>query len=572
MKALQKLSPQRRFLKNDVDTNDWESLKPYFDILKNREVSSVVELEKWLRDYSELDSVLSEDLARRYILMTTDTTNTEFSNSYQHFVSQIFPNAAPESNFLNQKLIESPIKEKLDQFKYFTMLRSASTAIELFREENVSIEAELKNLESRYGNIAGQMTVEHDGEILTMQAASQILKQTDRKLRKKIYFSIQGRRLEDRKKLDELLSKMVALRHQIAVNAGFENYRDYKFKELGRYDYSPKDCYDFHKAVEEQVLPIIDELLFERKTNLGLEQLRPWDLSVDPSGGEALKPFRNVSELLSKSQEVFEHLDPQFSDCLKKMEKLGHFDLDSRLGKAPGGYNYPLEETGLPFIFMNATSSLGDLITMMHEGGHAIHSFLTKDLELSAFRHTPAEVAEVASMSMELISMEHWNLFFNNEEDLVRAKKEQFRRSISVLPWIAQVDEFQHWLYLNPKHTVAERHQQWLEINDKYKSKMVDRTETEHFAQLPWQSQLHIFEVPFYYIEYGISQLASIAIWKKYKENKTEGLSFYRKFLEMGYTRPIPEIYKAGGIEFNFSSEYVAELMGFLKSEMDKLG
>ncbi|MCH8318761.1 MAG: M3 family oligoendopeptidase, partial [Bacteroidetes bacterium] len=309
----------------------------------------------------------------------------------------------------------------------------------------------------------------------------------------------------------------------------------------------------------------------DRKKKMRVEKLRPWDLQVDKDGFPPLKPFNNTDELIEKTKQCFYRLDPFLGDCLVTMKEMGHLDLESRKGKAPGGYNYPLDEIGVPFIFMNATSTLSDLVTIVHEGGHAVHSFLTKDLELVAFKHTPSEVAELASMSMELISMDHWDLFFDNEKDLLRAKRKHLEQIIETLPWVAVIDKFQHWIYQNPGHKVDERVKKWNEIFDLFSSDVLDWQGLEHYKDYIWQKQLHLYEVPFYYIEYGIAQLGALAVWKNFKENPKKGLEKYLSALRLGYTRPIRDIYETAGIKFDFSKEYIRELIGFVKEELDEL-
>jgi oligoendopeptidase F len=404
-----------------------------------------------------------------------------------------------------------------------------------------------------------------------LQQAADRLLSTDRKVREDAYMKIAERRYQDKDKLDELFNKLLKLRHEVAQNADFENFRDYMFTAMGRFDYQPQDCFAFHDAVEKEVVPVLNQLAEERKKALGVNELRPWDLSVNYLGDKPLKPFETGEELINKSIDIFENLNPFLGKCLSTMKAMNHLDLESRKGKAPGGYNYPLDETGVPFIFMNATSSLRDLVTMVHEGGHAIHSFVTRDLELGFFKHTPSEVAELASMSMELITMEHWDVFFKDEKDLIRAKREHLEGIIQTLPWVATVDKFQHWIYENPDHTNEERRKEWNNVFSKFSNNVTNWTGIEKYRDYVWQKQLHIYEVPFYYIEYAIAQLGAIAVWKNFKEDPEKGLENYLNALKLGYTKPIKEIYKAAGIKFDFSQDYIRELISFVKKELDGL-
>ncbi len=558
----------RRFLPEDFKVTTWESLEPFLKNLLDRSINSVTDLEAWLKDSSELEAVLSEDACWRQIRMTCDTNNKELEESFVFFVTQLQPKIQPIADLLNRKLIDCPFTKELDEKKYFTYLRSVKKSIELFREENIPLQAELSVMGQQYGVISGKMTVEMEGKEYTLQQAAKFLESHDRSVREEVYRKIQGRRLQDKETLDELFTQLVQKRHQVAMNAGFANYRDYKFREMGRFDYTKEDCFQFHDAVKEHVLPLVN-MIYERKRNkLDLPDLRPWDTEAEPAGLAPLRPFATGKELLEKTISCFEALRPFFADCLRTMDTMNRFDLDSRMGKAPGGYNCPLAETGAPFIFMNAAGQMSDVTTMVHEGGHAIHSFLSHPLELSAFKEYPMEIAEVASMAMELFSMDHWEVFFNSPEDLKRAKEHQLERVITIFPWIATIDKFQQWIYENPYHSVQERAEKWMQILGEFSSSALNFSGLENFRQFGWQRQLHLFEVPFYYIEYGIAQLGAIGLWSKFKQEKEAALDSYMLSLSKGGTLTLPELYKTAGIEFNFSPEYIQKLMDFVKNEL----
>jgi oligoendopeptidase F len=393
----------------------------------------------------------------------------------------------------------------------------------------------------------------------------------NREERERVYHKISSRRLQDKQALDELFTKLIDLRHRVAVNAGFKNFRDYMFTAMGRFDYTPQDCFDFHESVAAEVVPIQNKLIVERKNLLGVEALKPWDKAVDPEGKEPLKAFENGKDLTEKTIESFRRIDPYLGQCLSIMNAMGHLDLESRKGKAPGGYNYPLAEIGVPFIFMNATSTLRDMVTIMHEGGHAVHNFLTRDLALNDFKSTPSEVAELASMSMELISMDAWDIFFTNEEELKRAKREHLEDILETLPWVATIDKFQHWIYEHPNHSLEERKENWNAIVNQFSDTVTDWSGQEEAKEYLWQKQLHLYEVPFYYIEYGMAQLGAVAIWRNYKQDKQKGLQGYLNALKLGYMKSIPEVYAAANIRFDFSRAYISELMAFVKGELEKL-
>ncbi len=563
---------ERTFLPVDFSPKTWADIKPWFDQLEERDIKDRKAFLKWLSDASELEAVLEEDLGWKYVRMTCDTQNKSHQEAYQDHIENILPHMQPRWHALHKKLLEHPDAEALSNMEgYSIMFRAIREEVKLYREKNIPIETELNTLAQQYSGIMGKMSIKDGDEELTIPQAALKLRDTDRDVRRDTYLKIQERRLQEKSVVDALFNDLISRRTRLAWNAGFDNYRDYKFKAMGRFDYSVQDCFDFHDAIAQHITPLVDEMNQIRKENLGLNELRPWDLQVDEQGRKPLKPFKNGKDLLEKSIHCLNQVDPFFGDCLKKMNEMNHLDLESRKGKAPGGYNYPLYETGVPFIFMNAAGSQDDMITMIHEAGHAVHSFLNHDLPLTGFKSLPSEVAELASMSMELISMDYWDSFYGDFQSLNRAKKEHLERILYLLPWIATIDKFQHWLYANPEHTIEERQDIWIEINQELASSEVNWFGLDQFRRNAWQAQLHLFEVPFYYIEYGMAQLGAIAVWRNVMRKPKHGLHMFKEALKLGYTRTIPEIYEAAGIKFDFSAEYIAELAGFVREEYEKL-
>lgn len=560
---------QRRFLPDKLKVTTWEVLEPYFNNLLQREIGSKTDLENWLKDRSELEAFVSEDLAWRYVRMTCDTENKDLEKAYLYFVTEIEPKVSPLTDKLNRKLVTCTYLNELNTEAYFIYLRGIKKEIEIFREANVPLMAEIAAESQKYGSIVGSMTVELDGKELTLQQAANYLKNTDRIKREEAFTKINAKRLQHADELDALFDKLIGLRHQVAVNAGFDNFRDYMFAALGRFDYKPEDCFAFHAAVQQEVVPLVKAFNVQRQNELG-HQLRPWDMEVDTKNRPALEPFTSGDDLLEKTVKCFRKVDDYFAWCIETMDNMERLDLESRKGKAPGGYNYPMAETGVPFIFMNAASSTRDVETMVHEGGHAVHSFLSKDLELAAFKNCPSEVAELASMSMELISYDGQDEFYKNPEDFKRAKVEHLEGIIKILPWIATIDKFQHWLYTNPTHTAAERKSYWLELSKEFGTGMIDWSGLEYIQAYTWQKQLHLYEVPFYYVEYGMAQLGALAVWRNYMNDKIRAVQQYKEALALGYTKTIGEIYKTAGISFDFSAEYIRSLMHFVKAELNK--
>lgn len=558
----------RHYLPVDFEIKDWEGLLPFFQELEEREIDSVTALEQWLKDASELEAAISEEVCWRQIKMTCDTENKELEASFTFFMMEIQPKMQPFSDRLNKKLLDCKFASELDTQKYFTYLRNVKKNIDLFEEKNIPLIAELNVLQQQFGVIAGKMTVTVNGQEYTLQQATRFLEDPDRNLREEVYHKINKRRLADKDALNELFSTLLAKRNEVAINAGFHSYTEFRFLELGRFDYTQDDCFQFHEAVKLHVMPLVNELYEARRKKLGIDTLRPWDIDAEPLGTKPLHPFNDGNELTDKAIACFDKLMPFFGDCLRKMKAMGHLDLDSRKGKAPGGYNCPLAESGAPFIFMNAAGQLDDVTTMVHEGGHAIHSFLAHPLELNGFKEYPMEIAEVASMSMELFSMDYWNVFFKTSEELHRAKEQQLERVITIFPWIATIDKFQHWVYKNPQHSLEERAKAWVEISDEFTSPVLNYDGMDDYRSYGWQRQLHLYEVPFYYIEYGIAQLGAIGMWQQFKKNKDAALNNYIQALSLGATTTLPNLFKAAGLEFNFSPEYISKLMQFVKSEM----
>ena len=562
---------ERHFLPTDFQLTTWDLLQPFLQNLEERKLDSPEAMEQWLRDMNELEAVISEDVCWRQIRMTCDTENPQLEEAFNYFFLQIQPHLQPVADRLNRKLIESPFSAQLDSRKYFTYLRSVKKNIELFREANIPIQSELSVMQQQYGVISGKMTVTVNDKEYTLQQATKFLENPDRALREEVYRKIWDRRLQDKQPLDDLYTQLIQKRHQVALNAGFKNYRDYKFVEMGRFDYTPENCFQFHEGVKQWVLPLVTKIYEAKKAKLGLSTLRPWDLDAEAAGVQPLNPFTDGEDLLNKTFACFNQLRPFFSDCLKKMNELKHFDLESRKGKAPGGYNCPLAESGAPFIFMNAAGQMSDVITMVHEGGHAVHSFLAHPLELNAFKEYPMEMAEVASMAMELFSMQYWDSYFSDPAELKRAREYQLERVLTIIPWIATIDKFQHWVYENPAHTLEERHDKWFEILNEFASPAVDYSGLDEYRRYLWLRQLHLFEVPFYYIEYGIAQLGAIGMWKQFQENRETALDNYMNALSLGGTKTLPELYRAAGLPFDFSPTYIKDLAAFVLREMEKM-
>lgn len=559
----------RRFLARGLTVEAWDDVSKYYNELEKRELDSASDVEAWIADGSELSAFLSEESSRRYIAMTCATEDESAEQAYMRFVEEIAPRMKEAQDRLNRKLVQSPWASALPA-KYEVYLRSSRNAVELFREENVPIETEIEKLSQQYQKVFGSMTVQWQGNEITIPRALALLEETDRGVREQAYRLVAERRLKDRDVLEDIFDEMVAKRHEIALNAGFENYRDYKFREYERFDYTPQDCASYHAAVADLVVPVMREAADDRKRALKVETLRPWDMECDPFGREPLHPFGNANELISGCSRIFHRLDEDLGNSFDKMNELGLLDLSSRKGKAPGGYQSDLAEVRLPFIFMNAVGTNDDVFTLLHEGGHAFHNFAVRDEPLHAYRHAPMEFSEVASMSMELLAMPMLDEFYA-VPDQARTIRHELQGKIALLAWIATIDAFQHWIYTHPGHSREERKMHWRGLVERFGSG-ADHSGFEDARDYRWHAQLHIFEVPFYYIEYGIAQLGAFQIWSLARKNPAEALRNYKHGLSLGGSRPLPKLYQAAGIKLDFSSEMIAPLMAEVRDEMAKQG
>jgi oligoendopeptidase F len=563
---------RRRFVPEQIDLGVWEQIAPLFDQLEDRVNArkEAAELEAWLLDWSELSAALDEESAKRYIAMTCHTDSAEAEAAYLQFVEQIEPRLKPRQFKLTELYVKHPARSRLPQDRYKVFDRDAQLHVELFRSENVPLETEEAKLSQQYQKISGSLTVQFRGEEKTLVQMGRYLEETDRNLRQESWEIVAKRRLQESEKFDEIFDKLIELRQQIGRNAGFNNYRDYAFRKMGRFDYTAADCERFHSAVETEVVPVVRELQEQRRTQLGLATLRPWDLSVDPLNRGPLHPFEKVDQLVTRTQKIFAKLDPELSTGFQKMQEWKLLDLANRKGKAPGGYQSALPEARAPFIFMNAIGIQRDVETILHEAGHAFHSLATRDEDLYAYRGAPIEFCEVASMSMELLGNDFLEEFYA-EPDANRARKTHLEGIITILPWIATVDAFQHWIYTHPGHSRSEREAAWIGLMNRFGGS-VDWSGYEPARGRLWQRQLHIFIHAFYYIEYGIAQLGALQVWSNSRRDKNRAVLDYKNALRLGGSRTLPELFAAAGCKFDFSRATVAPLVGLVRRELATLG
>ncbi len=561
----------RRFVPQNAGLGDWPQITPLFDQLENRatQIKNATELEAWLVDWSELSAALDEEASRRYIAMTCHTDNADAEKAYLYFVENIDPQLKPKQFALEKIYAAHPVREQLSRERFNVFDRDVNSHVELFRQENVPLETEDAKLSQQYQKLIGSLMVNFRGEEKTLVQMGRYLEEPDRPLRLEAWELVARRRLQEADKLDEFFDELIKLRSKIANHAGFENYRDYAFRRMGRFDYTPDDCMKFHSAVEKEIVPIAKELQAQRRKQLNLDSLRPWDLAVDPLNRPPLKPFAQTEEMVSRTQNIFNRLDTGLAGGFQQMQDLKLLDLDNRKGKAPGGYQSTLAESRLPFIFMNAVGLQRDVETILHEAGHAFHALATRDEDLYAYRSAPIEFCEVASMSMELLGNEFIEEFYSSD-DAQRARRVHLEGVVGVFPWIATVDAFQHWIYTNPNHSREDRRKAWLGLMDRFGGD-VDWSGRENARANLWHRQLHIFIHPFYYIEYGIAQLGALQVWANSKQDKAKALNDYKKSLTLGGSRPLPELFSAAGCQFEFSAKTIQPLAKVMREELGKL-
>ncbi|HEV3270857.1 MAG TPA: M3 family oligoendopeptidase [Candidatus Methylacidiphilales bacterium] len=560
----------RQFLPETIDLTDTAQLAPVFEKLdvKLGRAAAVADLEAWLRDHSEVCAALGESSSLAYIAMTCQTDDPEREKAYMHIVEVVDPWLKPRQFALMQKLAQSPFFSQLPPF-YAVYQRSVETQVKIYREENVARETEIARLTQQYQKISGAMTAQFDGQEQTLARMGRIQEEPDRPRREAAWKAVADRRLADADKLEELFDKLLALRNAIARAAGFADFRAYTFASYERFDYTPEDCLRFHDAIEHHVVPLARELQEERRRKLGVGRLRPWDLAVDPDHNPPLHPFAASSELLEKCHEIFEKLDPRLGDYYSVLRKQELVDLDNRKGKAPGGYQSTLAEARVPFIFMNAVGIHRDVETMLHEAGHAFHALAARELPLHAYRGAPIEFCEVASMGMELLAAPHLRAFYS-EKEATRARRDHLEGIIKFFPWMATVDAFQHWIYTHPDHTRAERTAHWLSLMDRFGG-IEDWSGFERTRAHVWHRQLHIFEIPFYYVEYGIAQLGALQLWQASRRDLHAALDHYLAGLSLGGSRPLPELFQASGLAFDFTDKTIAPLMRNVKEALAEM-
>ena len=560
---------QRQYIPKSIDFSDWSALEPLYKSLLDKPIASARELEGFLSHFSELCAATYEYSSRCYIDKSCHTDDEAIEKRFMHFVENVDPKIKPYFFELQKKFLDSPYRSSLTDKRFVMLIRSWAADVELFRTENIPLETEITKLVTDYDKICGAMMVDFNGKQLTMPQLGKFQEETDRALRQAAFEAGAKRRLVDRDKLEKIFDDIRPIRQKLAKNAGYDDFRSFAWKDKKRFDYTPDDCIAFADAIEKSVVPLVRELDRKRMSQMGLTSLRPWDTLVDPKGRSPLRPFKedDINEFVNCTKKIFDRMSPELANDFETLRTNGNLDLDSRKGKQPGGYQCNLDESKQPFIFMNSAGTQRDVEVLLHEGGHAFHSMAAVHEPLTFLRHAPMEFCEVASMSMEALGSEHYDVIYSDPESALRAKQTYFEGVIRFFPWMATIDMFQHWIYTHPDHTPAERTNYWLSLLSRFGG-LVDYTGYEEIKACSWQRQLHLYHYPFYYIEYGIAQLGALQIWMKAKEDPQRALTNYRRALALGGTRPLPDLFTAAGIQFDFSVKTLEPLMKAVGEEL----
>jgi oligoendopeptidase F len=562
----------RSFVPAETDPADFAQLEPLYRQLLDRPLASAADAQRWLADLSELTAAVDEYGSRRYIDKSCHTEDAEIERRFLQFVENVEPRIKPLFFQLQKKLLACPFLPAQSEPRMTMLQRKWRADVDVYRDENVPLETQITKIVNEYDKICGKMMVQFRGQDYTVQQIARFLEDPDRPTRQEAWEASTARRMIDRDAIEAIFEQLLPLRQRLASNAQCDDYRAFTWKALKRFDYTPDDCLRFADAIAETCVPVVLELNRHRAADLGAGKLRPWDLDVDVHGRPPLRPFgqEQTALLVSRTREIFQRLSPELADDFDSLGRNHNLDLDSRQGKQPGGYQMSLEESRQPFIFMNAAGLQRDVETLLHEGGHAFHFLAACRTEPLCFlRSAPMEFCEVASMSMELLGIEHMEVFYD-AAGAARAKRKQIEGIIRFLPWMATIDCFQHWLYTHPGHTPQARTDYWLSLLDRFGGG-IDWTGHAAARAASWQRQLHLFHVPFYYIEYGIAQLGAVQLWLNAKRDGRKALADYRAALSLGGTRPLPELFSTAGIRFDFSSATLGPLMEAMQRELAAL-
>ncbi len=555
-----------------VDPGEWSSFEPFMRDLLSRPITQET-TEAWLKDWSELAKLIEESFAWVYIQKSIDTTNEEHERTFLRMLEGVLPEATKADNEMKLRLLKEALPHLPDGLEI--AVKNLKTESELYREENIPLETELQKLGNEYDKVTGALSVDWDGDQKNLSQLAVFLNQKDRQIRERAWRSTMDLWLSVREQLNTQYADMLKLRMQVAKNAGHEDFRSYSFLSKKRFDYTPADCETFHDAIEKVIVPAAQRIYERKRQLLNVESLRPWDVSVEPGHEEPLVPYEGQDSLIQHSLNIFNKIDPQLANYFGIMADEELLDLETRSGKALGGYCSRLAMRQRPFIFMNGVGMHEDVQTLLHEAGHAFHDFEASKLPYIWQTETPMEFNEVASMAMELLAAPYLTKAqggFYSEQELARARIEHLEGIITFLPYMAVVDAFQHWVYLNPSEANQSKNcdKKWSELWHRYMVG-IDWSGFEAEVETGWHRKLHIFQVPFYYIEYGMAQIGALQVWRNSLDDQEKALHAYRYALALGGTKSLPELYEAAGAEFRFDVPMLDSLVSLVEETLDSL-
>jgi len=550
----------------------WKDIEPYYQHLEQQSINQDNVL-VWLSSWSQLIDLVSERYARLNVAVTLDTRDEIAENRLNDFLQSIFPKTKTANQVLTKKLLESG----LEPAGFKNPLRKMRAEASIYREENLPLLIEERKIGSKYNKIIGNQTVNLKGKELTLQQLRPLMSSPDRSTREQIWHMSYDRQLSDRQKINDLWSKELQTRKQLQENTGLPDYREYRWRQMTRVDYTPEDCMTFHIAIEQVAVPAATRMYKKYQERLGISELRPWDLDLElyPLGIPPISSYGDIEDLASKAESVFHNVDPTFGDYFHIMRQEGLLNLENRKGKAPGAYCTSFPITQRPFIFMNAVGLPSDVRTILHESGHAFHNFERFKLPYAQQRPPGLEFAEVASMGMELLASpylakEQGGFYSQSESN--RFRIQHLERILAFWPYMAVVDAFQHWVYthIDMAQNASNCDAKWYELWLRY-IPGVDWSGLEAEAMTGWHRKQHIHRAPFYYVEYGLAQLGAVQVWAGALQGQKAAVSRYRQALSLGGTADLPTLYRTAGAKFAFDAETLGRMVNLVETKINEL-
>ncbi len=548
----------------------WDQLQPLFAELQQRDLNADT-IDGWLRDWTAVDNIVSEIFSRARVATTQDTSDEQAETVYKNLLATVYPKLEEAQNVLNTKLLESGLTPEGMELP----LKRMRTDVALYRDENIPLKQREQVLGMEFNKIVGPLTVEWEGEELTLPQIQKIQRDQDRDVRERAWRASMNVYLGVRQPANEIWTRLFDVRQQLAANTGFDNYRDYIWQARHRFDYTPEDCITFHNAIEQVVVPAARKRNEARRKKLGFDTLRPWDLAVDPEGRAPINVWDTIEDFAGKAETIFNNVDSELGGYYQRLREDDLLDLPNRKNKGVGAYctGFPLSQT--PFVFMNAVNQREDVRTLLHEVGHAFHGFETLNLPYTHQRDYPIEFAEVASMAMELLAAPYLtqdNGGYFSAQDAARDRIEHLEKILFFWPYMSVVDAFQHWAYTsgNAAADPANCDAKWAELWDRFMV-AADYTGLEDVKETGWHRKHHIFRYPFYYVEYGLAQLGAVQVWANALKDQAGAVSAYRSGLALGGTKNLYELFGTAGAKFAFDAETLGEAVDLIERTIEDL-